>query len=87
MSQGHLCSALDLLKTGNFHTGKDWENAHQICQANEGAPLFDWIHALIHRIEGDDANADYWYRRAGKTRHPGSVEEEWQAIRSTVEKG
>jgi len=62
------------------------ENAHQICQTHEGAPLFDWVHALVHRIEGDDANAGYWYRRAGKTRHLGSAEEEWQAIRTAIEK-
>lgn len=84
MSQTKLREALDLLKADSLRTGKDWENAHQICQANEGAQIFDWIHALIHRIEGDDANAGYWYRRAGKSQHPGSVEEEWHLIRSTV---
>ena len=85
MSQAQLRSALDLLKTSNFPTGSDWEKAHQICQANEGTTLFDWIHALIHRIEGDDANAGYWYRRAGRSRHPGSIEEEWELIRTTIE--
>ncbi len=85
MSQAQLREALDLLKTDNFRTGSDWEKAHQICQANEGAPLFDWIHALAHRFEGDDANAGYWYRRVGKSRHPGSIEEEWQLVRAEVE--
>ena len=80
MAQMHVGIALDLLKTGNLRTGKDWEKAHQICQEREGDPLFDWVHALIHRIEGDDANAGYWYRRAGRTRHPGSVEEEWAIL-------
>jgi hypothetical protein len=86
MSQAQLRTALDFLKTGNFRPGEDWEKAHQICQMHEGAPLFDWIHALVHRIEGDYANAGYWYQRAGKTRHLGSVEEEWQIIRTIVEK-
>ena len=65
---------------------EDWEKAYRICQMREGTPLFDWVHALVHRIEGDDANAGYWYRRAGKSRHLGSVEEEWQVIRAALEK-
>jgi len=87
MSQAQLRTALDLLKAGDFHPGKEWEKAHQICQTHEGSPLFDWVHALVHRIEGDDANAGYWYRRAGKTRPPGAAEDEWQAIRAIVETG
>jgi hypothetical protein len=63
------------------------EKAHEICQEHEGAPLYDWVHALVHRIEGDDANAGYWYRRAGRARHEGSIEEERQIIRTVVEKG
>lgn len=85
MSQAELQTAIDLLKTGNFRTGENWENAHEICQAHEGTPLFDWVHALVHRIEGDDRNAGYWYQRAGKDRHSGSIEEEWQMIRTAVE--
>lgn len=84
MSQEQLQTTIDYLKTGNFRIGEDWENAHQICQAHEGSPLFDWVHALIHRIEGDDANAGYWYKNAGKSRHAGSTEEEWQIIRAAI---
>lgn len=43
----------------------DWDTAHELAQADggiEGA----WVHAWLHRIEGDLANADYWYRRAGR---------------------
>jgi len=82
MSDDRLLSALRHLKAGKFAPGKDWEQAHEICQAHEGRPPFDWVHALVHRIEGDDANAGYWYRRAGKERHSGSIEEEWEAIRA-----
>ena len=85
MSESELQSALDALKAGNFATGEQWETAHEICQAHEGDPPFDWVHALVHRIEGDDRNTDYWYRRAGKTRHAGSIEEEWQAIRTATQ--
>ena len=84
MSQTQLQTAIDLLETGEFRTGEDWQKAHQICQAHEGSPLFDWLHALVHRIEGDDANAEHWYRRAGKNRHPGSIAEEWQIVRTAV---
>lgn len=86
MSQMEVRKALELLKAGNLRMGEEWESAHQISQDREGIPIFDWIHALVHRIEGDDANAAYWYRRAGRTRHPGSIEEEWQSIQATVEK-
>ena len=86
MSKSELQSAIDHLKTGNFALGKDWEEAHEICQAHEGNPLSDWLHALVHRIEGDDRNAGYWYKHAGKERHPGSVEEEWQAISAAIER-
>jgi len=43
----------------------EWDAAHELAQAQsdaEGA----WVHAWLHRIEGDLANADYWYRRAGR---------------------
>ena len=78
-------TSLDLLKQGGFRPGAEMDEAHEICQAHEGAALHDWIHALVHRIEGDDMNAAYWYRRAGRTRHAGSIEEEWRIIRSAAE--
>ncbi|MGO8506796.1 hypothetical protein AB9F35_36580, partial [Rhizobium leguminosarum] len=43
-----------------------------------------WGHALCHRIEGDDLNADYWYRRAGKMRGMGSMADEWSAMRAEL---
>lgn len=84
MSQEQLQTAIELLKADKFDTGEGWQQSHQICQAHEGSPQFDWVHALVHRIEGDDANAAYWYRRAGKDRHPGSIAEEWQLIRTAI---
>ncbi len=87
MPNADLQTAIDHLKAGNYAMGKDWEEAHEICQAHEGNALFDWVHALVHRIEGDDRNADYWYRRAGKERHSGAIEEEWQVVRTASEAG
>jgi len=80
-----LLKALDHVKAGAYKTGPQLEAAHEIAQSAEGEPLHDWLHALVHRIEGDDWNADYWYRRAGQHRHDGSVEEEWEILRAAFE--
>ena len=57
--------ALDLIEASGFSMNADCEAAHEIAQAHEGEKLFDAIHALVHRIEGDTWNASYWDRRAG----------------------
>lgn len=57
----------------------DWERAHDITQ-NIETPDGAWVHAYLHRKEGDIWNADYWYRRAGRTRPNATLEEEWEAI-------
>jgi hypothetical protein len=44
----------------------DWQSAHLIAQRHEGEPLADWLHAVVHRMEGDLGNAGYWYRRCGR---------------------
>lgn len=75
-----LIEAFDRLAAAGFIIGAEWEAVHNLCQAYEGEKAFDWGHALCHRIEGDDWNADYWYRRAGKSR-AGSVVEEWSAMK------
>ena len=80
MPETEIATALGAIEAGEFRPGPELEVAHHICQRHEGDPPFDWIHALVHRIEGDTSNADYWYRRAGRPRHPGPVAEEWQAI-------
>ena len=58
----------------------DWDKAHECAQADEGDPSCDWVHAYLHRKEGDLANAGYWYRRAGKSVAAGSLAAEWDAI-------
>ncbi|WP_117193918.1 hypothetical protein [Rhizobium terrae] len=80
-----LVEAFDRLAAASFEMGADWQAVHNICQAHEGEKPFDWGHALCHRIEGDDWNADYWYRRAGKSRS-GSVGEEWEAMKAELSK-
>jgi hypothetical protein len=76
-----LIAAFDRLAADGFTMGSDWETVHEFCQANEGEASFDWGHALCHRIEGDDWNAGYWYRRAGKQVATGSFADEWAAMK------
>lgn len=72
--------ALWWLAKGGFRTGPEWDHAHRIAQAHEGETLFDAIHALAHRIEGDDWNAGYWDRRAGTNFGGEGAEAEWQRL-------
>lgn len=63
-----------------WHGGRGaWDVAHGIAQADDGADGA-WVHAWLHRQEGDLGNAAYWYRRAGRPAASGSLEEEWRAI-------
>ena len=57
----------------------DWNRSHEIIQDIEDKTAA-WIHAYLHRKEGDIGNADYWYRRAGKSRPDKTLEEEWENI-------
>lgn len=57
----------------------EWDAAHRIVQAEAGAEAA-WVHAWLHRIEGDAANAAYWYHRAGKPAATGDTTAEGEAI-------
>jgi hypothetical protein len=57
----------------------DWEAAHNIAQdihTRDGS----WLHAYLHRKEGDLSNAGYWYRQAGKPVFTGNLEAEWEEL-------
>ena len=56
-----------------------WQAAHELAQAQDDA-TGAWVHAWLHRIEGDLGNADYWYRRAGCSPSDHSLEEEWHIL-------
>jgi hypothetical protein len=76
-SLGHALQAL-------WHDAKgDWDAAHVATQADESRDG-SWVHAYLHRKEGDDANAGYWYRRAGRPFPTASLEEEWRAIAAAL---
>lgn len=71
--------ALWWLPAGGLTIGDEWEKAHQLCQQQEGDPAHDLVHALAHWIEGDMANASYWYRRVQRSR-ASSIAQEWDDI-------
>jgi hypothetical protein len=62
-----------------FEAKGDWERAHTLAQADEGG-AGDWVHAYLHRKEGDASNAAYWYRRAGKPASRAAFADEWTQI-------
>ena len=70
--------------TALWYAGKGrWEQAHNIVQdipTREGS----WVHAYLHRVEGDDGNASYWYSKAGRKIPALSLEEEWEEIVTAI---
>ena len=76
----------ELLQALWWDAKDDWDKAHKIAQDIndvDGA----WVHAYLHRKEGDQWNAGYWYSHAGRSRSSLSLEEEWeQMVRSLLEK-
>lgn len=72
-----LRNALTLDKNG------DWDAAHGIVQKIESTDSY-WIHAYLHRKEGDLGNSQYWYRRAGKTMPDYSLDQEWHELYEDV---
>jgi hypothetical protein len=61
----------------------DWTKAHESAQQDEG-PAGAWVHAYLHRKEGDLSNVGYWYGRAGKREAKVSLDEEWTEIVNTL---
>lgn len=76
--------ALWWLRKGGLATGPAWDRAHAICQDREGTRDYDLVHALAHWIEGDRANSDYWYRRAGARPQGADVAAEWDLLAATL---
>jgi len=63
-----------------WYDGKgDWYLAHQQVD-HLSDPESAWVHAYLHRKEGDIGNADYWYRSAGRIRPAISLDEEWETL-------
>ena len=75
MANENLLKALELEKQG------EWEAAHKAAQMEESEEAY-WLHAYLHRKEGDHSNAAYWYSRAGKPVPSDSLEEEWKRLQA-----
>ena len=60
-----------------------WDAAHKIVM-HEDAAEAAWVHAYLHRVEGDLGNASYWYRQAGQPVAKDSLEAEWERIVSAL---
>jgi hypothetical protein len=71
----------DLLKAIELALAGKWDAAHQIVQQYEDGTAA-WIHAVLHKIEGDTGNARYWYRRADRMEH---IEDEPRAELATIQ--
>jgi hypothetical protein len=70
-----------------WHDAKgDWETAHRCAQAQDDS-VGAWVHAYLHRVEGDPANAAYWYRRANRPFSHRSLQEEWEEIATALLEG
>lgn len=72
--------ALAPLLRALWHAQRDeWEAAHTIAQDVDDADG-SWVHAYLHRVEGDLPNARYWYKRAGRPEAQGDLDQEWEAL-------
>ncbi len=59
----------DLLKAIELALADEWDAAHRLVQKYEADATASWIHAVLHKIEGDPDNSRYWYARAGRLDH------------------
>jgi len=59
----------ELLPAVELALAGDWDAAHQLVQQYESDATAAWIHAVLHKMEGDLGNASYWYRHADRMNH------------------
>ena len=75
----------DLKRAVDLAIAGDWNGAHEIAQRDERDPMHRWLHAILHKIEGDGFNSRYWYRGSGHSFEDfASPEAELQAIRDAL---
>jgi hypothetical protein len=79
LADGELEGMPEALRALSHDARGDWTAAHEWAQKAE-TPEGAWVHAYLHRKEGDPGNAAYWYRRAGQPFPKSSVEAEWEQI-------
>jgi hypothetical protein len=84
LSNDHPPAQLPIYLRALWYDGRgDWETAHDLINDLPGAKAA-WVHAYLHRKEGDAGNAGYWYARAGKRMPSMSLELEWADIVSQL---
>jgi hypothetical protein len=84
LTQSQPPTDLNAALTGLWWDAKgDWTRAHDSAQQDEG-PAGAWVHAYLHRKEGDISNAEWWYARAKKTPSHAAFEEEWTEIATAL---
>ncbi len=84
LSDAVVPSGLSRALIALWHDGRgDWDEAHRVAQDIHDT-TGSHVHAYLHRKEGDEANAHYWYRRAGVTPFDGSLDDEWREIVATL---
>lgn len=77
-------AGLSTALTGLWWAGKDdWQKAHKLVMSDDGADCA-WVHAYLHRVEGDLDNARYWYRQAHKKPATGDLAAEWEEIAAAL---
>jgi len=64
----------------------NWKQAHESAQQDEG-PVGSWVHAYLHRKQGDSSNSAYWYRRAAKPPSQIPLDQEWLQIAESLLSG
>jgi hypothetical protein len=70
-----------------WHAGRNqWDRAHALVQTHDDGDSC-WIHAHLHRVEGDLSNARYWYARAGRRMPTGDPRTEWDEIVTSLLSG
>jgi hypothetical protein len=75
----------ELLQGVDLALAGDWQAAHRIAQEHEDDPIANWIHAVVHRMEGDLGNARYWYGQCRRSlREDLSTEAELREIRAVL---
>jgi hypothetical protein len=67
-----------------WHDAKgNWDTAHTLSQDTPD-PVGAWVHAYLHRVEGDESNAGHWYKRAGKDHSSADLAVEWEEIATAL---
>lgn len=84
LGQDQPDSTLPTLLQALWHDAHgDWDRAHKLTQKQDSTDAA-WVHAYLHRKEGDLGNARYWYRRSGHEEPVVSLQEEWRAIAAAL---